>query len=159
MRYRPRRVFGGVGCAAQAPARLRFTRMRGCIFCGASPVTKEDAWPVWLIEKVGRSRLIASMTGPNARAPYSTNRIEQRAGCACRECNNGWMSDLERLTKSILGPMVDGSSTQVSGDAQLVLAAWMLKTLMVFDWVIGNEYWRQEEREVMFHRLGAPPGK
>jgi hypothetical protein len=126
--------------------------MRNCIFCGGGPVTKEDAWPVWLVEQVGRSRLIASMTGPNARPAYRTDRIEQRAGCTCQQCNNGWMSDLEQLTKPILGPMVDGKALTLSGLQQAILAAWMLKTLMIFDWVMGENYWRDDERHLMSRR-------
>lgn len=128
--------------------------MRSCIFCGAGPVTKEDAWPVWLVEHIGRSRLIASMVG-GKRAPYRTDRIVQRVGCACRKCNNGWMSDLEGLAKPILLPLVDGKPVQILGIDQAIIAAWMLKTLMVFD-SIDRQYWRQAERDLMHQRKFGP---
>jgi hypothetical protein len=111
---------------------------------------------VWLLEQVGRSRLIASMTGPSARPAYHTDSIEQRAGCACRECNNGWMSELEQLTQAASRPMVDGKPVELSGQQQMIVAAWMLKTLMVFDWVMGEKFWRQEERELLFQRELGP---
>ena len=48
--------------------------------------------------------------------------------------------------------MVDGKSVELSGTQQVVLAGWMLKTLMVFDWLMGEQFWRQDERSMMFQR-------
>lgn len=128
--------------------------MRTCIFCGRRPVTKEDAWPVWLVEHVGRGRIRVTR-GSGARAKtHVSNRIVQRVSCACRECNNGWMGNLESLTKPILSPMVDGVPTELTGLSQAVLSVWAVKTLMVFD-SIGDNYWRQDERDLLRRNHGA----
>jgi len=123
------------------------TSSRACIFCGDGLVTREDAWPVWLVKQVGKSNIRVRVGGRRARS-YTTNRIEQKVGCACRPCNNGWMSQLESITKPILGPVVSGQELGLTGLGQATLAIWALKTLMVFDWM-DERYWRQEERYLL----------
>jgi len=128
--------------------------MRSCIFCGLTPVTKEDGWPVWLVNHVGRGRLrVTRGSGANART-HMSDRIVQRVSCACRECNNGWMSNTEALTKPILSPMADGLPSELTGLSQAILSVWAVKTLMVFD-SIGDSYWRQDERDLLRRDHGA----
>lgn len=117
-------------------------------------MTKEDAWPVWLVDHVGRGRIrVTRGSGAEAKT-HPSNRIVQRVSCACRECNNGWMSNLEGLTKPILSPMVDGVPAELTGFSQAVLSVWAVKTLMVFD-SIGDNYWRQDERDLLRRDHGA----
>lgn len=50
----------------------------------------------------------------------------------CRDCNNGWMADLETRVRPILGPMMTSSiNMPLSIDEQESLAFWAAKTLMV----------------------------
>ena len=50
----------------------------------------------------------------------------------CRDCNSGWMADLETRVQPILGPMMTSSiKMPLSIDEQESLAFWAAKTLMV----------------------------
>ncbi|HTB93925.1 MAG TPA: hypothetical protein VK728_13920 [Candidatus Sulfotelmatobacter sp.] len=51
-------------------------------------------------------------------------------GRVCRDCNNGWMNELEKQTKEFLKPLIEGSENLLSiSDAQrTTLARWAAKT-------------------------------
>jgi hypothetical protein len=63
--------------------------------------------------------------------------IEQRL--VCKECNSGWMSELEGKAKSLLKPMILGHSATLTTDQQLTIATWAAMKTMVHDFVWGAD--------------------
>lgn len=51
----------------------------------------------------------------------------------CQPCNNGWMSDLEKVAAPILTPLIEGVRTILSPRDQIVLQAWFCLRAMVYD--------------------------
>src|SRR5579863_10352130 len=111
---------------------------RTCVFCGASPVTKEHLWPRWArrfatdptfdryavrVDHAQRGSTTDAWGGP----PFA-----MRAGLACAPCNSGWMSTLEADVSAILDPRGLAARAMTAAE-QAALAVWATKTAIVFD--------------------------
>ena len=61
------------------------------------------------------------------RTQVAGNFVEGRV---CENCNNGWMNDLEKHTKELLKPLIEGkiSLLSISDDDRTTLAKWATKT-------------------------------
>src|SRR4051794_21027664 len=55
-----------------------------------------------------------------------TNRV-------CRDCNGGWMNELERAARPFLTSLVQGRGRHLYRDGQRVLAAWATKTALCLE--------------------------
>jgi hypothetical protein len=51
----------------------------------------------------------------------------------CARCNTGWMSDLEKLSKPIIVPLMHGIPSTLTVRDQVIIAKWLCKTAMVYD--------------------------
>lgn len=111
---------------------------RSCIFCGGTNLTGEHIWPKWAAKKVAGAgaaehRLFRHERGSEVmQVEYSQLPYEQIARVACAECNNRWMSDLEKAAQPYFETMLAGNGRAIHKLAQRTLAAWALKTTMVF---------------------------
>jgi len=111
---------------------------RTCIFCD-SPLAgnraEEHAIPRWLMEFLGltdgKLYLAVAHSQDNAilkdRTQVVGNFVEGRV---CEGCNNGWMNDLEKQTKELLKPLIQGTTNllSLSDDERATLARWATKT-------------------------------
>lgn len=116
---------------------------RTCVFCHA-PITKatasrEDTVPKWLQSYLG---IATSSVEPTLTTP-SGEQLAQRVhpvdqlltGRVCKECNNGWMSDLENAAKPVIADLISGEGrlqALVRADRQ-VLSRWAVKTAFMLD--------------------------
>ena len=114
---------------------------RSCIFCD-SPLAgnraEEHVIPRWLMEFLGLTddQLYLAVaqskddTILKARTQVAGNFVEGRV---CGNCNNGWMNDLERQTKELLKPLIQGTTNllSISDDERTTLAKWATKTAYV----------------------------
>jgi hypothetical protein len=110
-------------------------------------ISNEHVIPQW-IDQV----LTSSMLGPD----MSFERTIVRAGVArqtntwsvervavierrlvCKECNSGWMGELEGKAKALLKPMILGCGATLSADQQLTIATWAAMKTMVHEFVWG----------------------
>src|SRR4051794_34926714 len=109
---------------------------RSCVFCGRAPVTKEHVWPDWMRRREGirearTHRQVFERHGEiEEDRDWESQPFKMTVRAVCRECNNGWMGDLEANAKALLGPMLDGRGRQLHRGGQLHLAAWALKTAL-----------------------------
>lgn len=107
-----------------------------CGFCDAQRVTREHGWPQWIkrtvpappkrVVHVARGETLA----PRRRVGPSFDFV---AKCACADCNNGWMANLEGEGKPILLPLIRGETRVLDGSEQVTLTRWALKTAMVLE--------------------------
>jgi hypothetical protein len=51
----------------------------------------------------------------------------------CTECNNRWLSVLERDVQPVLTPLIHGDERRLSSDGQRLLATWAVKTALMLD--------------------------
>jgi hypothetical protein len=69
----------------------------------------------------------------------------------CGSCNNGWMSRLECEVKPIIEAILDERLNTIDASAQLTLAVWAVKTVMVLEALDSDRQWfyTAGEREQM----------
>jgi hypothetical protein len=119
--------------------------MRSCIFCGVRGLTKEHVLPRWLSEVLpGEGEFVVERVheprnGIQSSSDWSAPALNLTARCACADCNNGWMSDLEEAAKPHLTPMIHGRATSLSRDVQTTLALWLVKTVAVCEQAVPGE--------------------
>jgi hypothetical protein len=85
------------------------------------------------------------------------NVLDAQVRRVCQRCNSEWMSQLEVRAKPLLEPMFDGKPVTLEQDEQAVVAAWVVKTLIMLD------LWRPKpnafspSHHQQLYRLGAAP--
>ncbi|HEX3359524.1 MAG TPA: hypothetical protein VHS74_00895 [Solirubrobacterales bacterium] len=103
-----------------------------CIFCGVDrKISREHLWPDWarkLLESDSQTsaplvpHVIAGSDGHFRQweAPVFSATLKE----VCRVCNNGWMSDVEELTKDLVVPMLRDEEVRLGKEEQLCVAIW-----------------------------------
>lgn len=138
-----------------APADSRVTRQSahysrsmadvGCVFCGATPLTKEHLWPDWMRRQLATSerfdyRLEQEEDGVETRdLSFSSPPFTQTVRVVCATCNNGWMSAIEADAKPILEQLTEARGRHLHRAEQRKLAAWAFLKAIVFDHLHPSE--------------------
>jgi hypothetical protein len=110
-----------------------------CIFCDRLGVTKEHMWADWLRNYIPRELTGHSTAFEKVHLRRSESSVRRQTGdphsrrikCVCRECNNGWMSQLQEKAKPYLVPMLKGDHVTLHRNGQTTLAAWITMMVMV----------------------------
>jgi len=113
---------------------------RECLFCGRSPQTREHVFPNWLtsffeteLPDVKFTTEVFSSKGAKI-GKWETSGVNDTVKVVCKNCNSGWMSDLEAAVKPILLNMFRGVKPLSFDDTQLqLLARWAYKTAIIID--------------------------
>lgn len=117
--------------------------MKTCIFCQRQGTSREHAWPKWLLSSIGDcdpSSMTKALLGPkNPSVAWIGPEVPVK--CACRTCNNGWMSDLEGHAKPIVGSLLNDIAFSLDSRQQSVLSRWSVKTAMVFEGTNRSRDW------------------
>lgn len=140
----------------------------GCLWCGATPLTREHVVPEWLLE------VLMDMTGNtegfdlgweylaadgslDARSHGQANpAVVVRA--VCRACNGGWMNRLESAAMPIVEPLVRGMAIRMTVEEQTLLARWAAKTAVMFEgYKPGAILVSSEDLQQIRHEGIAPP--
>jgi hypothetical protein len=118
-----------------------------CVFCGREEtLSGEDAWPRWLrkvvpyghakgyVQRFSREAGTGRLYGatPVRRQKAATRKV--RVVCK-RNCNNGWMSDLEGDAQPILTPLIRGETATLDEAEQQLVAFWSIKTAMMLEFL------------------------
>jgi hypothetical protein len=120
--------------------------MGDCIFCGHHrQMTKEDIVPIWLGNLLKAiypdPRGWSTVTGKRVpeggferRTARSGGPTEYKLKRVCKECNGGWMRDIENATIPILSPLIRGDALDaITSEQALVIATWMTLKVLTFD--------------------------
>ena len=131
------------------------------MFCGNRVSSKEDAWPLWLLRRIGADRpgdMNGERGGTGPRSwPLAKSGIQVR--CVCSGCNNGWMSRLESLAKPVIEPLLDDAPHVLTADHQQTLAVWAIKSTMVYEALRLSQPWffTHAERTQLRNSSKLPP--
>jgi uncharacterized protein YndB with AHSA1/START domain len=118
-----------------------------CVFCGTfGLLTKEDFTPRWLGRlfdsqfRTGNNWELDSISFGGDRDYHSGTRQVRSASAikpivVCASCNNGWMSVLEKSASRLITPMIFGQSIALEVADLGVVAAWAMKTALIFEFV------------------------
>ena len=83
--------------------------MTQCLFCDKTKLTKEHLWPDWIVQMFPKNvPYTAGRASPEMRLfhEWPTNSLKQTARIVCKQCNTGWMSEIESLASPILKPCI-----------------------------------------------------
>lgn len=111
-----------------------------CIFCGSTNLSREHVFPEWshkyMRPRKGKKQMGLSVIAyPTRRdtklVPLHGENRDWKVKCVCGKCNNGWMSDLEKLVKPLMLPMIKGESIILDPSHQTLIATWAVLKAMV----------------------------
>jgi hypothetical protein len=114
--------------------------IRSCLFCTNALTERahDHVIPKWLIEYLGvRDEVLfqaIAQTEDGALLKQRTHATQSFVeGRVCKQCNNGWLSDLENQARPFLTDLMSGQRTlhALSGEERLLLARWTAKTAFV----------------------------
>ena len=71
---------------------------------------------------------------------WKQSSLDRHCRCVCAACNNGWMSEIESRTKSILGNLIAGKSIEWNSRNQRRLAVWVCLRMYIFESASGSRY-------------------
>jgi hypothetical protein len=135
--------------------------MRACLFCGGGPCTREDAWPLWLMGHFPvpeTARMFAERDGRQL-PDWPTTKARLVVKWLCGPWNNGWMSQLEADAKPIIEAILADKLSEIDGLAQMTLAQWAVKTVMVLEAFYPDREWfySEKDRREMHAARTIPP--
>ena len=116
-------------------------RYPSCIFCRQTdaPPSKEDVFAKWIAREWpdgAKSQFVieGGRTGQEFDEKWGAKgNMGIVVTKPCERCNNGWMSRLEGRAIPILKPLLWGRATSLQIEDQLVIARWMVKTTMMYE--------------------------
>ena len=109
--------------------------MRYCIFCEDRATSKEDAWPLWLMRRLGATEagIVEAQRGKQKSNTWKSGKAGPKVRFVCASCNNGWLSRLENRVKPIIEGLFDEESVTLECSDQKTLVAWGVKNAMVHE--------------------------
>ena len=139
--------------------------MPQCPFCDARHRTKrtkgEHVIPKWM------AKLFPDTTWKitNELTNYTATNIRYinvKTPQVCSPCNNGWMSDLERLAQPVLIPLIHGEAKTLSPLDQQILGSWFCLRAMAYDlhcetFTPRPKYFEDSEYKRMMNTLTFEP--
>lgn len=138
-----------------------------CQFCGDQNVylNREHVWPNWLGQAIllnaHQPTWVERMAGVERRTRLGLRwNITTKLACVNR-CNGGWMSGLEIQVQPFLrGMAVNGAITLLDDARKATLAAWCVKTAMVYEFLNPQriKYFTADERRHIMTYVQPPQG-
>lgn len=120
---------------------------RTCIFCGTTPTSAEHLFPAWigrLFKKRGIDGIhrYGSSEKGIIREWKDVDPLQYKVKAVCRNCNNGWMSDIENQALPILSQMITGKANSLN---PLVLNKQTKKIISIWLVLRAIIYWQFEK--------------
>ena len=120
---------------------------RSCVCCAQPAGNREHALPDWLAKTMrvenepSQPGLISAARGVEPQGnPRATGKLITKG--VCKNCNNGWMHDLEGAVRPILAPLVTQDFASFNKEALEPLAKnlplltrWLMKTAVTLSMV------------------------
>ncbi len=116
---------------------------RVCAFCGGRGLTKEHAWPKWLLELLGPTpNVIHELIGSDKTVVRlrETSGLEVVVRRVCGSCNMGWMGNLETSNQGVLTELIQGQATRLTPTSQAGLTRWLVKTGMMLNLSLHEQH-------------------
>ncbi len=108
----------------------------GCIFCGATPLTREHVLAQWMGKMpmadppLPLNLEVTHDVESNIHKWTTKNPAALVARCVCGPCNNGWMSDIQTAPQAALTSMIEGRATLLDSPTRRAVATWAALTAM-----------------------------
>jgi hypothetical protein len=136
-----------------------------CIFCQRErKASREHLWPRWTQETLTpqeRKRPIRHSIEPHDEPHTTWDALPFTATLkdVCRECNSGWMSQIEAEAKIYMEPLITGEEGGlIDVDAQWAISRWTYLKVLLFERVVKR--WRllprRHYRDMYEASIGEP---
>jgi hypothetical protein len=122
--------------------------VRQCLFCDNPANTREHVWPKWILTRLNVRNEIRHKMGNEPERLLSNP--EQKVKAVCKDCNGGWMSELEQKNIPLIGNLMQDIGFSLNGLQQYHIATWAVKMSMIGDFLVRNHrpmFFNQAERE------------
>jgi hypothetical protein len=126
---------------SKQPGPHRLPRL--CLFCDRNANSAEHMWSDWMgphFAKGAHDKSHESFTRLSQSAEFlPSDRIlhghptTRKLRVVCRNCNNGWMSQLESAAKPYIEPMIIGRRVQLNEAAQRIVTDWIALKIIVWE--------------------------
>jgi hypothetical protein len=146
---------------------------RKCIFCGdggvaGNPMSDEHLWPEWMHPYLPRlenpqkdeTYQYASATTRTAGVHKQIRQghvYTRKFHVVCRNCNNGWMGNIETDAKEVLIPLIQGRSVTLLRNDRRRLATWIALKVIVVDGEIPTDSVISQSARTAFKELRKIP--
>lgn len=130
-----------------------------CVFCRQLKASKEHVYPKWLRSlQAPYDAVVSVVDTPRGNQVRRTQvPFDITVNTVCRDCNTGWMHDLEEVTRPLLTRMIRGELCELTLTDQRRLAQWVYKTaLMMHEQSKAASLIPPEHFESLF-KAGVPP--
>lgn len=135
--------------------------MRSCIFCERRATSKEHAWPMWLMQRIGATEggRVEAQRGRQAPMTWRAGNASLTVRCVCASCNSGWMSDLENRVKPIVERLFTEQPVALDRYDQTTLAVWAGKNAMVYETLRldSPHFFSSLDRKTLGETMSLPP--
>lgn len=136
--------------------------MKECAFCPSTKLTKEHIWGDWIGRLIPSSSFdFRHETSTKKERKWSDSTMSATAKVVCKDCNSGWMSNLESQARLTFANMIShaGSISLLSSGLHL-LAKYAFKCAVVGNHMLpNNEPFFERWCRYQFRRsLEIPPG-
>jgi hypothetical protein len=117
---------------------------RRCPFCSGTDLTHEHVWPQWLAsllpgEKGSLLQHIRGTEGqPETHRTWAVPKLDIEPRSFCKECNTGWMADLENEARPLLNKLILGEEVHLSPEDRTLAARWTMKTALTAEFSYGK---------------------
>lgn len=102
-----------------------------CLFCQKTSLTKEHVFPKWLREHYPNETVINEFT--STKKQWITQPFDHQAKVVCKDCNEGWMSELEVKFRPIFNEMIALEKLELSDLKQSIISFWAQKTVLMLN--------------------------
>jgi len=113
-----------------------------CIFCGATPTTREHVFSEWTHALMGPREKLRAQQFLSFQHPDRTDFTDDlrfpgplrdwQIKCVCEtKCNNGWMREIENAAIPVMTPLIGGQQTILSPADQKFIATWAVLKVTV----------------------------
>lgn len=144
---------------AHATARDAVTMQ--CLFCPSDADSGEDLFPKWLNRAFPNPTQEFHVVTKRIDGVETFGRSRQAAfikiDCVCRNCNNTWMSRIEKRLKPLILPLIHGHTKLLSQADQLDLATWATLKTMVYERESGYPAVTTADDHAIMKREERPP--
>jgi hypothetical protein len=134
-----------------------------CAFCPETAnLSLEHLWSDWMNELFpGKKRFTSKNEKGQITAQWEGERLDWKARVVCRQCNNGWMSQLEaKYAKPAMTDLILGKEVPLTQSCARSIALFAFKTAVIFDHVKRDRepFFRDSSRHRFSRSLTIPFG-
>jgi hypothetical protein len=141
-------------------------KVKRCLFCQQDLKvvgrSREHVFPQWMLRWLNKTKEEVNPTWVSSFTPKDERHLvfdKLLQGNVCSVCNNGWMSDLEAETKSIVErcQLVSGQNLSLTAEDVSTLARWAYKTAITLNTSSNFHQLFMQTEPTDFHATRALP--